>query len=548
MKMDKETLIKQRFWVLFVIFVPLVFIAIIYLGTGVAGEVDEERQKVQEHQKKLNEQASKAKLLGQTELSLLETKMGELKARRETIWKEAWKLQDGLVFWPERIEDRAREEKNGGKALSDRNFGDPIPSEVCATYTDPKVYMPQVEDMAKVFRIAVTKDGRVAFEPAQVKDAKEVRVMIDPVVYKDGWKERLHYVKQWKGDAPQPEEVWLAQEDLWVQNELLNALHEANRSVARFHKLEKPAEGIDPADPNQGSFRNANWQLDLKLFKKDSKLYAQGKITNISSRALPIGQILFGLKLYKDANVKWVLLPVQGDLLAPGKEWPIKETPLTVENDPEGLLGIEQVLEPRTSPIRRIDRVELGYHSHRTFQSSLRPPLARSGSVFTGSTRSGPPVGKGGPKEGGPTGGGPTSSSRLENGVEKLRYSNVTEQVRRMPIGVVVVVDQAHVPEVEAAIATSKLRVQTTQVTWQHFRGTVGTGEPKEGKGGPDGGKGPDKGGSQEEAATNLVELTIYGIASLYERPKASRGDGETGKKDDNPKKDRKPRNPKMGE
>ena len=113
--------------------------------------------------------------------------------------------------------------------------------------------------------------------------------------------------------------------------------------------------------------------------------------------------------------------------------------------------------------------------------------------------------------------------------------------------------DQANIAEVEAALVSSRLRLQTTQVTWQHFRNPIGSGidkedVPKIDPKGPGPGPGPRPGGEArmgDETALNLVELSIYGIASLYERPSAPKSaampktGGTAGKlSGDNPKKD----------
>ena len=128
------------------------------------------------------------------------------------------------------------------------------------------------------------------------------------------------------------------------------------------------------------------------------------------------------------------------------------------------------------------------------------------------------------------------------------------------------VIDQAHLQDVLTAVTNSKLRVQTTQVEWQHFpRGaSIKPPDLEEKESRPEREKGrktpavrnvkPGAGGGAEEAgammmkmmggagagrvrggynpaggaagetgsedlASNLVEVAIYGIASLYERP-----------------------------
>ena len=56
------------------------------------------------------------------------------------------------------------------------------------------------------------------------------------------------------------------------------------------------------------------------------------------------------------------------------------------------------------------------------------------------------------------------------NGLIINRYTDVSDQVRHMPVAMVVVVDEEHLPELLAAFVNSKLRIQITQYHWQHCR------------------------------------------------------------------------------
>ena len=141
----------------------------------------------------------------------------------------------------------------------------------------------------------------------------------------------------------------------------------------------------------------------------------------------------------------------------------------------------------------------------------------------------------------------------------RLRYIDVTDQVRRMPVALVLVVDQMFVQDVLACYANSPLRFQVTQYHWKRFRGTLdspggatltgggspfGPGGPPGAGGSPFGGSpgGPSEGGAEggspgpggmpggfgsgssapavaeEQVTSGLVELSLYGIVTLYER------------------------------
>jgi hypothetical protein len=175
---------------------------------------------------------------------------------------------------------------------------------------------------------------------------------------------------------------------------------------------------------------------------------------------------------------------------------------------------------------------------------------------------------------------GPSGAS-TKSGFPFDRYVDRNAQVRHILVGMVVIADEEHIPELLAAFANSKLRIQTTQVHWVHFRqklkpifeeepsrdnllaragrGKVGPtsrgptkkvrtgggrgGDPEddsrglgdisretdEPTGGTDptmqlfmgAGKGPNYQGKArdvEDEPMNLVELAVYGNASLYER------------------------------
>jgi hypothetical protein len=153
----------------------------------------------------------------------------------------------------------------------------------------------------------------------------------------------------------------------------------------------------------------------------------------------------------------------------------------------------------------------------------------------------------------------------------KKRYIGVPGQVRRMPVALSMVVDQAYMQDVLMAYANCPLRFQITQVHWERFRGTLtpagstesedtgprlttggGLGDgflPNEGRPqsgfrpggigigpvGPSPGPGipgaPGLGGlsgqfgsagsttvTEGQITAGLVQLTVYGIISIYEK------------------------------
>jgi hypothetical protein len=112
------------------------------------------------------------------------------------------------------------------------------------------------------------------------------------------------------------------------------------------------------------------------------------------------------------------------------------------------------------------------------------------------------------------------------------RYLDKTDQVRKLPICLVLIVDPDHKTKVEVALAESPLRFLITQVLWQRYTGSLrppdtGNGtstSPKikdllpPGPGTiPDGSSGTPSGGAGEEREN--MELAIYGVVTIYDRP-----------------------------
>jgi hypothetical protein len=157
------------------------------------------------------------------------------------------------------------------------------------------------------------------------------------------------------------------------------------------------------------------------------------------------------------------------------------------------------------------------------------------------------------------------------------RYYEITDEVRRVPIAVVVICDMSSLNEVLTAFANSPLRVQVTQAVWNRVPslprpdfgkkadtapgapgtpgggpGTTGSGPGTTGSGagaarlpggypgrpdGPGSPTGPSSGTgagssttpgpvsarSQTEDEATQIELQIYGLATIYESPEAWR-------------------------
>lgn len=283
---------------------------------------------------------------------------------------------------------------------------------------------------------------------------------------------------------------------------------------------------------------------------------------------------------------------------------------LPVGKNAEAIVRVRQVFDIRTVPIKRIEALALGQSGldSRNAAATLVQPLffpapkeaadEKGGDNPQGGKfgQPGPmgfgPMGPMGPGPAGPAspGGRPMFGPNSQQGTfvhggpitqvvdeNKKRYLLVNEQVRRLPVGIVIVVDQEYMQDLLMAFANSPLRFQITQIEWTRFRGTLsGTGfggsandtnaidygrgsvnfgselrpggnsirpgpitpsgpPMRPGSGspssfGPPGSFGPGSFGpgnpygsnstsvSEAQITSGLVELSIYGIVSLYEK------------------------------
>jgi len=232
-----------------------------------------------------------------------------------------------------------------------------------------------------------------------------------------------------------------------------------------------------------------------------------------------------GMKKIKDRNGKEIEVPANVVTIQPDesndKEFDKYKNIIPPGKTVSEIVKVEQVFDAQTVPVRRIEAMALNFTDSRyAAMGNLLPPpsppfakldpAAASGSSGS-TTPSAPPAGEGGGTSlTGPTGpppgltqggggrfgmGGATSTAIRSGGgpiasvidANKRRYVEITPQVRRMPVGIVVIVDQAYMQDVLLAFANSSLRFQITQVTWQRFRGNLGTGSASDGTGGPGG-------------------------------------------------------------
>jgi hypothetical protein len=539
MTIDKETLIKHRFWIALGVFVVLILVAVLLIPIF-QGSANAALEKKYQDTVKLVEAIKSPK--SEHFRKPLEEKEGELKKHKNIVWEKAWAPQADFMTWPQ-----------GGNAqlsekLSKAYFGD---------YIAPN---DRTEYGAKLYQ--------------QYLESLHLPDMVKPVEFERGWEDVIRPVAEWDVNrTPTIEEIWLAQEDLWVKRELLSIIRETLDSVRIFHKVKVEPPKDAKAPPANGAaeplvLRNANWELSLVL-EPDPKNSGGIVISNKSTlkninpwkRTLTLADVPFrigqGEGNYFDFSVDIDSVPANETVKFP------QPIPFKLRALPDQELKVEQILTWQTSPIKRIDRIALYYNSHRTANRTVKAKLigpqddkkdkpAETSQPATGSTQAMMMGSNMMPGGGAVAGGGKTINKYLQ----RERYLDFTDQVRWMPVGMVLIVDQEYMQDLQVAVANSRLRIQPTQIAYHRAHGvrssitrdgktgdiassgqttqpTIGEGTIG-GRGGssagrpptsittPRTGSGPISGAMNPSAANeedpNLVEFSIYGIASLYER------------------------------
>jgi hypothetical protein len=625
MKTDKETLKKNRFWIGLGVFVFLWFVAVII--AKVTGGPGEAKTKYDQALSGIKSQQS-AGPKTEAYLKPWNAHGDKFRKHKDVIWAAAWKKQKDMYTWPSsstaKLQDRLL-------YISDR-FGDTDDNDVSARDEfKSKLYPSQFEGLETTITPAEFLEGINRVVPKQRFENSDNR-------------------------APTREECWLAQEDFWVRRELLLALADARDGVSKFKEIELPKDDKLPEGAVKHlRFRNCNWEVDL-LLDRDPKNKrwivrpdSQVKNVDVNKRTLALANprtneaIAFQIAESEGRGGSYNIL-VAGEPVIWGTSRPFGGKPRQVVGvDFSKPVELWQVFDWETSPIRRVDRLEVGAHSHRTMVAGLKhredlkaldvktekgdkggkdkpaPPSGQQMGTQMGNQMGGSPGGAPGNMMGSSPGGAPNNMGgspgippgNMRGGdprgqgrdgpgektmvlaMDRKRYVHVTPQCRHLPIAMRVVVEEPHIHDVLTAVANSRLRIQITQVQLHQIKsltrpdpenkpsettrpgnpvvtlppdinrpdkpreplgrmmaGLAGgssrnspffremTG-PRPGDFGP--GKPPDSGvlkpskptGTPYKDAANLVELSIYGIACLYERfpPKpAAAAPGSPGK------------------
>src|SRR5260370_12717736 len=487
--MDKDKLVKHSFWILAGCYVVLVLACLTVLATSVGDTVRREDEELKNAEKLVT---SISNPQNQPIVDAFKKQDNYIDRKKDEVWGKAWDTQKDMMTWPRELQ-----------AFGDRYkyFGEPI----------------AIADLYE-------------FDQNYEKQIKEIRDVVQPVTSKGegvvqckggSWDSILALDKNFAIKPVSKDDVWLTQEELWVKREMLRIIREANDLVARFKEvipesatdkdkkevkagpvaakdappakaetaaLEKDKKGVKPipaatkTDPNHKIFRNPNWELDLTLTDSGGRKFTlDGKLTNIAKRKQSL-DTKFKVFLQDPSTVtepSFELLSVDGLPLAVGESKEVKPKAVPEQRAIEGLFGVEQVLTWKTAAVKRLEELQLMYMSSRTIRELKPPgfiktaPAEGADSATSGDTTA--------PAAATPsaTSASPLSpygvaavqeTTQTQNGLAINRYTDYSDQVRHMPVAMVVIVDEEHLPELLAAFVNSKLRIQITQYHWHHCR------------------------------------------------------------------------------
>ncbi|HYV35164.1 MAG TPA: hypothetical protein VE988_05635 [Gemmataceae bacterium] len=321
------------------------------------------------------------------------------------------------------------------------------------------------------------------------------------------------YVKAWSNNPKEitSEEIWAAQEDIWVRRELFKQLKAANDVLAHFEPVM-----IDKKTAKPNSFHNFYWEIDFALSDEG----VSATLKNLRPHEQAIDGLHFILR-FKDKDGK-----PGAPVLFPPKERPLKDNPvapaggakstfttkkpITVgDGSATEIFSVDQVLTVETAAVKRIDVVAVGTGANGDmavsqrqstkalfpFDKSKQKPAPTPVDVDPNDPNAPPPL-------------PPDTTGRMSRyGFPLDRYLELpTAESRKLPVNLVLVVGPEHISLVQASLVSSPLRFFPTQVLWQRCQLTLP---------GPDLAKPFAAGGKTQEN----FELSVYGVVTIYQRP-----------------------------
>jgi len=519
--MKNDVFKKHHFWFLLGTVPLLIGILFILLMTEPADAVEEAGKKYDAKLKETTQQ----KPPGKGKLDELDKQKAELEKQRDDQWKKNYEDQrdNGVLQWPRASREAVLEafEKAG------LPFGFRIVEALDSSVPAEKQYLQKNDEIQKF-----TNSNNY------LEAYKKLAESIGPTLYEKGtWENVLRFVTDWKNGRPPFEQFWLALEDYWVQKALLTPVRLVNESIARF-------DDASPKDATKKfTFRSRIWELNIELATESGATVLKSKLKNRTDRLQMLGAgKSMKLKVWLDdpARSQPFEYRIEGEIVKGEEEitprFVLALHRLPAGTNPNRIWKVEQVFDATTVPVRLVRRIDLGYADSKRNGTRLMPPKFMEDPASAAGTTA-TPVPGGFDSALLPPGGGvdtavmPTGPKTGTHDLvllgNKKRYLEANEQIRRMPVAVVIVVDQAYIGDLLVAYANSPLRFHTTQVQMQRFReslplATTTTGAVPPNRSvetGLPAGSGSSA-VSDNQATAGLVEIAIYGIVTFYEEYK----------------------------
>ena len=271
MKVDKDALLKQKFWILLGVFALLWLICLSALYANAGGPLD----KAKDDYKKANDAITKFTGVNRPKNDSFLPPWVEHGKRfdehKKTVWKVAWdgdKIGEGDPSGPLRWQ--------GQKSMytwpSSNEF--PLQAELLypdSTKADGKTPAFDV-DRRQWYKTNDAYARQFELLYAELKGHREKPTLDAPfgaVDFKGGFDAVMQPVDWTKSTRPPDiEECWLAQEDFWVKREVLYNVRDALALAARFDLVDADFEKTPPPEgTTRHVFRNSSWEVQL-LFDK----------------------------------------------------------------------------------------------------------------------------------------------------------------------------------------------------------------------------------------------------------------------------------------
>ena len=528
-KFDKDLILKHRFWILIGVFVILALVPPFLLTTSVSDAVEKKRGEY-DNAKKAVDGITTPK--NEKWVAAAEKKDGYVADKKKEMHEKAWRSQAGMMTYPESL----------APIMQPKYFGDSIEYHDLDKYG--RDYNTQLKDAVVDVQPLLPQEGFengvVQFAGNSINGVLKLDVAFEKplpskedfwLAQEDLWMKRelLRIIRDANdsvarfhaADEEQPpaevKKPAAAGEAKPAEPTQANPAPAADAKPGSATEP-KPAEGTPPAatpadgaappapkpapkpvakkpvDLNHRIFRNQHWELDLTLKPDQSnkKFSVGGTIKNIGHRRRPLNDVTFKVLLQPGTNASGIGLQMSREPLACLETATIAPKEFNIDLVAyDGLYGVEEILTWKTAPVKRIDALELDYESSRMASRGLKPPRWYTPPPDAAPTDAGEAGGKaammggmGGP--GGP-GGGSGAPLVSKSGLRLNRYLDTNEQVRHMPVGMVVIADDEHLAELLSAFTNSRLRIQVTQCHWQVCRDKMAPVElsPSSGPGAP---------------------------------------------------------------